>query len=95
MIKNKFKELLSQIKKFKVQTILVLKYKKRNGLKIFHSNVKVFASDSDIIETFKSIFQNLMTKTINSAREDWIVIETIEKHGIKFFECQYKHRKWR
>ena len=29
----------------------------------------------------------LMTKTINFAREDWIVIETIVKHGIKFFEC--------
>ena len=26
MIKNKFKELLSQLKKFKVQTILVLEY---------------------------------------------------------------------
>ena len=29
MIKNKLKELLSELKKFKVQTILVLKYEKR------------------------------------------------------------------
>ena len=28
IIKNKLKELLSELKKFKVQTILVLKYKK-------------------------------------------------------------------
>ena len=30
VIKNKFRELLSGLKKFKVQTILVLDYKKRN-----------------------------------------------------------------
>ena len=29
MIKNKLKELLSELRKLKVQTILVLKYKKR------------------------------------------------------------------
>ena len=29
MIKNKLKELLSELKKFKVQTILVLEYEKR------------------------------------------------------------------
>ena len=40
MIKNRLKELLSELKKFKVQTILVLDYKKRNDLKIFHSSTK-------------------------------------------------------
>ena len=35
MIKNKLKELLSELKKFKVQKILVLDYKKRNDHKIF------------------------------------------------------------
>ena len=35
-IKNKLKELLSELKKFKVQKILVLEYKKRNDRKIFH-----------------------------------------------------------
>ena len=33
-IKNKLKELLSELKKFKVQTTLVLEFKKRNDHKI-------------------------------------------------------------
>ena len=45
--KNKLKELLGELKKFKFQTILVLEYKKRNDHKIFHSSVKLTASDSD------------------------------------------------
>ena len=36
MMNSKLKELLSEIKKFKVQAILVLEYKKRNDCKIFH-----------------------------------------------------------
>ena len=55
MIKNKLKEFLSELKKFKIQTILVLDYKKRNDHKIFHSSVKLIATDSDIDETFKSM----------------------------------------
>ena len=35
-IKNKLKELQSELKKFKVQKILALEYKKRNDRKIFH-----------------------------------------------------------
>ena len=34
MIENKLKELLSELKKFKVQTILVLDYKKGNNCKM-------------------------------------------------------------
>ena len=49
-IKNKLKELLSELKKFKVQTILFLEFKKRNNSKIFHSSIKIFPSDSDIDE---------------------------------------------
>ena len=37
VIKNKLKELLSELKKFKVPTILALECKKRNGCQIFHS----------------------------------------------------------
>ena len=47
MIKNKLKELLSELKKFKVQITLVLKYK------IFHLHTKLIASDSDIDKAFK------------------------------------------
>ena len=47
-IKNKLKELLSELEKFKVQKILVLDYKKRNDRKIFHSSAKLIGSDSDI-----------------------------------------------
>ena len=45
MIENKLKQLFSELKKFKVQTILVLDYKKRNDCKIFHSSTKLIASD--------------------------------------------------
>ena len=46
--------------KFKVQTMLILEYKKNR--KIFYSSVKLIASDSDIDETFKSMHQSIMTK---------------------------------
>ena len=45
MIKNKLKELLSDLKKFKVQKILALEYKKRHDCKIFHSSTKLFTSN--------------------------------------------------
>ena len=41
MIKNKLRKLLCDFKNFKVQTILVLEYKKRNYRKIFHSSAKL------------------------------------------------------
>ena len=82
MIRNKSKELLSGLKKFKVQTILVLDYKKRNDNKIFHSSAKLIASDSDIEKTFKSMHQNLMTKIKNYACKDWFVLNVIIKHSI-------------
>ena len=65
MIKNKLKELLSELKKLKVQTILVLEYKKRN-YKIFHSSAKLIASDSEIEGMFKSTHQSIMTKIKSS-----------------------------
>ena len=55
-IKNKLNKLLSELKKFKVRTILVLDYKKRN------SSAKVTASNSDINEAFKSMHESIMTK---------------------------------
>ena len=48
VIKNKLKELLSKLKNFKLHTILVIEYKKRNDHKIFHSSAKLIAGDSDI-----------------------------------------------
>ena len=74
MIKNKLKDFLNELKKFKVQTILVLDYKKRNDRKIFHSRTKVTASDSDIDEAFKSMHQSIMTKIRKYACEDCIVL---------------------
>ena len=62
VIKIKLKELLSELKKFNVQTIIVLDYKKRNCCKIFHSSVKLIASDSDIDGAFKYMHQIIMTK---------------------------------
>ena len=62
MIKNKLRELLSELKNFKAQTILILGFKKRNGRKIFHSSIKLIVSDSDIDGAFISIHQSIMTK---------------------------------
>ena len=62
MIKSKLKVLLSKTKRFKVQSILVLDYKKRNGCKIFRLGAKLIASDSDIDEASKSMHQSIMIK---------------------------------
>ena len=86
IIKNKLKELLSELKKFKIQSILVLEYKKRNDKKIFHSSAKLTASDSDTDEGFKFMHQSIMAKIKYSSSEDWVV-KIIVKHIIKIFEC--------
>ena len=62
VIKNKSKELLSELKIFKVQIILVLGYKKRNDCKVFHSCAKPIASDSDI--EMKHLNPHIMTKKL-------------------------------
>ena len=79
--------MLSELKKFTVQTILFLEYQKRNNRRIFHSNAKLIASDSDIDEAFKSKHQSIMSTMKNYAGEDWIVVDMIIKHSIKIFEC--------
>ena len=48
------------LKKFEVQTILVLNYKKRTDHKIFHSSAKIIASDLEIDEAFKSMHQRII-----------------------------------
>ena len=70
VIKSKLKKLLSELKKFKVQKILVLDYKKRNGRKIFNSSAKVIAIDSDINAAFNFMHQSIMTKRKNCASKD-------------------------
>ena len=87
MIKNKLKELLSELKKCKPHTKLVLDFNKRNDCKIFHSNTKLIASDSGIDEAFKSMHQSIMTKIKNYDSKDWVVFDVIIKHSIKIFEC--------
>ena len=62
MIKNELIEFLSELKKFKVQTILVLDYKKGNDHKTFQSSGRLIVSDSDTEDAFKSMNQSIMTK---------------------------------
>ena len=87
IIKNKLKELFSELKKFKVQAILVLGYKKKDYSKISHSSTKLIASDTNIDEAFKSMHQSVMTKIKTNDCKDWIVLDAIIKHSIKIFEC--------
>ena len=75
------------MKKFKVKTLLVWQYKKRNDNKNFHSSTKLIASDSNLDEAFKSMYPSIMTKAKNSISEDCTVIESILKYSIKIFEC--------
>ena len=58
--KNKLKRLLSQLKKFKVQSIFVFLYKKRNNHKIFHSSERLIASYSYIDKAFKFMNQSIL-----------------------------------
>ena len=95
VIKNKLQEMLNELKMFKVQTILVLGYKKRNDRKIFHSSAKLIASDSDIHEAFKFMYQSIMSKIKNYGSEDCIVLNVIIKHRIKIFECYYMEKNWK
>ena len=92
MIKNKLKELLSELKKFKVQTILVLEYKKINDCKIFYSCTKLIVSDSDTDEAFQSFHQSIMTKTKNYAFKDWIVLDVIIKKSIKILTVSIRRK---
>ena len=59
IMKNKLKGLSSALKKFKVQSILVLEYQKRNDDKIFHSSTKLTADDSDIDEALNPCIKAL------------------------------------
>ena len=79
--------MLSELKKIKVQTILVLDYKKNNNCENFHSSTKLIANNSDVDEAFKSITQRIMKSLKNYADKDWIVLDVIIKHSIKIFEC--------
>ena len=51
--------MLNELKRFKVQTILVLDYIKRNDCKIFYSSAKLIGTDSDIDEAFKPMHQSI------------------------------------
>ena len=85
MIKNKLKWLLSELKKFKVQAVLVLDYMKKI---IEKSSIQVlnYSSHSDIDEAFKSMHQSFMTKLRNYACEDWTVLNIIIKYSITIFD---------
>ena len=75
-----------RVKKFKVQTILDLDYKKKNDCKIFHSSTKLIVKNSDIDEAFKSIHQSNMTRIKNYTDKDCIVVDVVIKHSTKTFE---------
>ena len=84
MIRIKLKELLSDLKKFKAQAILVLEYKKGNNIEIFHLCTVLVVSDSDSHEVFISMLQRVITKK-NYDSEAWISLDVITWYSIKFF----------
>ena len=62
VFKNKLKEFLNELKKFKVQKVFVLDYKERNDPKIFHSSAKLIANDSGIMKHLNSWIKALCQK---------------------------------
>ena len=89
MIKSNLKAFLAELRK--ISQYQTQKYKKRNDCKIFHLSVNPIASDSDIDEAFKFIYQSITIKTKNLTFVYWLV-ETIVEHCIKIFDCQYKKK---
>ena len=67
--------MFSELIKFKVQTMSILDYKKKNDSKILHSSTKLTDSDSDIDEAFKSMDQS-NDKNKNYA---WLVLDVFIK----------------
>ena len=86
--------MLSELKKFKAETVLILNYSKRNDRQIFHSSTKLIASDLDIDKAFKFIHQSIMTKLKYYESEDWIVLDGIIFYSVRIFECLYMEKKW-
>ena len=91
MIKNKLKELLSDLKKFKVKAILTLNNKEKNDRKIFYPSPKLIASDLGIDEAFKSMHQSIMTTMKSYASKN--LLDVIIMYSIKVFEYSYKKKK--
>ena len=86
--------MLSELKKFKAETVLILNYSKRNDCQIFHSSTKLIPSDFDIDKAFKFIHLSIMTKIKYYESEDWIVLDTIILYSVRIFECLYMEKKW-
>ena len=86
--------MLSELKKFKAETVLILNYSKRNDRQIFHSSTKLIASDLDIDKAFKFIHQSIMTKLKYYESEDWIALDGIIFYSVRIFECLYIEKKW-
>ena len=86
--------MLSELKKFKAETVLILNYSKRNDRQIFHSSTKLIASDLDIDKAFKFIHQSIMTKLKYYESEDWIALDGITFYSVRIFECLYMEKKW-
>ena len=85
---------LKKLKKFRVQTVLVLDYKKRNDSQIFYSYTKINASDLDIDEAYKSMHQSIITKIKKYVCKDYIVLGKIITHSIRFLSVNIRRINW-
>ena len=88
------KELLSELKKYKVQIILLLDYKKRNDCKIFHSSGKLIASVETLMRHLNPRIKVLWQKIKNYTCKDWIALDVIIKHSVSI-RRKNSIKKWR
>ena len=71
IFKNKSKELLRELRKFKFQTILVLEYKKRKDRKIFQSGTKLVAKNSDVDKNIMTKIKKICLRELDCLRHDY------------------------
>ena len=93
-IKNKFKDLLSELKGFRFVTTLVLEFKKiqsndKTLCSTFYltSNAETIINKSDIVNVFKSIYSNIISNIPKSLgkESDWIIDSDID-HNINIYQ---------
>ena len=81
IIKNKLKELLVELKKFKVLTILVGEYKKKTFVKSFVRVLKQFLAIQTLMKHLNPCIKAFWKKKSYDS-EDWIALDVILKYNI-------------
>ena len=86
IIENKLKELLNELKKLKVQTILVLHSKKKMIVECSIQMLSLLLVSQTLIKHLNPCIKTLWQKLKNYVCENWMVLDVIIKKSIKMLE---------